>query len=254
MSILDRFMLTGKKAVVTGGAQGIGEYGAIALAEVGADIAIIDIQDASGTIEKVKKLGRNCFALKVDVSKEKEVNDAFAEIEKKFGTIDVVFNNAGICICQKAEDMTFDEWHQVIDINLSAVFLVARAAGKIMIKNKKGGSIINTASMSGHIVNIPQEQCAYNASKAGVIHLTKSLAVEWAKHGIRVNAISPGYVGSPMSLRAPEDWKQSWYSMGIVKRMCEPAELQGALVYFAGNASTYTTGSDLVIDGGFICT
>jgi NAD(P)-dependent dehydrogenase (short-subunit alcohol dehydrogenase family) len=254
MSVLEKFMLTGKKAVITGGARGIGQSIAFAFAEVGADIAVLDVMDATETIEKVRALGREAISIKIDVANEKDVERAFLQVEQKFTNVDVLFNNAGICINRPAENMTFEEWRQVVDVDLNAAFLVARAAGRNMIKNKRGGSIINTASMSGHIVNFPQEQCAYNSAKAGLIQLTKSLAVEWAKYNIRVNALSPGYVATPMTLRAPQEWKDVWFSMGATRRMCEPEELQGAALYLASNASTYTTGSDLIVDGAFTCT
>jgi NAD(P)-dependent dehydrogenase (short-subunit alcohol dehydrogenase family) len=254
MSVLERFMLTGKKAVITGGARGIGQSIAIAFAEVGADIAVLDLMDATETVEKVRGLGREAIYIKMDVANEKDVERAFLQIEQEFIYVDVLFNNAGICISQRAEDMTYEEWRQVIDVDLSGAFLVARAAGRNMIKNRRGGSIINTASMSGHIVNFPQEQCAYNSAKAGLIQLTKSLAVEWAKYNIRVNALSPGYVATPMTLRAPQELKDVWFSMAAVRRMCEAEELQGAALYLASSASTYTTGSDILVDGAFTCT
>lgn len=253
MTIIDKFLLTGKKAVVTGGSRGIGQCIAIAFAEAGADVAILDVSDSAESVEKVKALERDSFALTVNVADEKEVNDAFVEIEKRFGTVDVLFNNAGICICEPAEEMTYEDWRKVININLDAQFLVARAAGRIMIKNGKGGTIVSTASMSAHIVNVPQPQVAYNASKAGVIHLTKSLAVEWARFNIRVNSISPGYTATPMGLLVPPERARNWFVVSPMKRMCLPEELQGAVLYLASDASTYTTGCDIIIDGGFTC-
>lgn len=253
MSILDKFLLTGKKAVVTGGSRGIGQCIAVAFAEAGADVALLDIDDSEESVKKIKALGRDSFSLKVNVADEKEVNDAFEEIEKRFGTVDVLFNNAGICICEPAEEMTYEDWRKVINVNLDAQFLVARAAGRIMIRRGNGGAIVSTASMSGTIVNVPQPQCAYNASKAGVMHLTKSLAVEWAKFNIRVNSISPGYTATPMGLLVPPERAKNWFVVAPMKRMCEPEELQGAALYLASNASTYTTGCDIIIDGGFTC-
>ena len=254
MSILDYFMLTGKKAVVTGGARGIGNAAAVALAEAGADVAILDLLDASETVEQIKELGRESFSIKVDLTIEKDVDDAFEEIKKRFGRIDIVHNNAGIAHCVKCEDMTFEEWRKVIAIDLDAVFLVARAAGRIMIADGTGGSIINTASMSGIIVNYPQEQVAYNAAKAGVIHLTKSLACEWAKHNIRVNAISPGYICTDMTPpTSNKAWMDIWFAMSPIKRLGTPMELAGAVLYLASDASTFTTGCNIVIDGGYSC-
>jgi sorbose reductase len=254
MSILDYFMLQGKKAVVTGGARGIGKASAIALAEVGADVAILDVLDADDTVRQIKELGREAFSIKADLTKEKEVDDAFAQIKKKFGRIDVVFNNAGIAYCVKCEDMTFEEWRRVLAIDLDAVFLVARAAGRYMIADGNGGSIINTASMSGMIVNYPQEQVAYNAAKAGVIQLTRSLACEWAKYNIRVNSISPGYICTDMTPpTSNKAWMDTWFSMCPTKRLGTPGEIAGAVVYLASSASTFTTGCNLVIDGGYTC-
>ena len=150
--------------------------------------------------------------------------------------------------------MTFEQWQKVIDINLTGVFLCATAAGRVMLKQGHG-SIINTASMSGHIVNVPQPQCAYNASKAGVSQLTKSLAVEWAKKGVRVNCISPGYIGTELIMNA-EHLKPlitQWNAMAPMGRLGKPEELQSILVYLAGDTSTFTTGSDIIVDGAFTC-
>ncbi len=252
MGLMDRFMLKGKKAVVTGGARGIGQSIAIAFAEMGADVAILDILDAEETVQKVKDLGRDSFSLRLNVNDEESVKTAFSEIG--FKTIDILFNNAGIVICKDALDMTFEEWQRVINTDLSAMFLVAKEAGKIMMENNNGGSIINTASMSGHIVNYPQGQCAYNAAKAGVIQLTRSLAVEWAKYNIRVNTLSPGYILSPMTPGdASDEWINTWLTRTPMERFGKLEELQGAVVYLASDASTFTTGSEIIVDGGFTC-
>jgi NAD(P)-dependent dehydrogenase (short-subunit alcohol dehydrogenase family) len=253
MNIIDQFTLRGRKAFVTGGARGIGKSVAIALAQAGADIAIVDLDLDVGqqTAKELEQFGVKSLAIKTDVTKPEDVNAMVAKIVKTFGTVDIVFNNAGICINVKAEEMTFDQWKKIIDINLTGVFLVAQAAGKVMIKQKKG-SIINTASMSGHIVNEPQPQCAYNASKAGVIQLTKSLATEWAPYNVRVNSISPGYIGTEMTLKATQ-WIPLWEKRTPVGRMGKPEELQGIVLYLASDVSSYTTGSDFIVDGGFSC-
>lgn len=175
-------------------------------------------------------------------------------ILEKFGRLDIAFCNAGICINVAAEEMTFEQWKKVIDINLTGVFLTAQAAGKVMLK-QGSGSIINTASMSAHIVNVPQPQCAYNASKAGVIQLTKSMAIEWVKKGVRVNCISPGYIGTELIL-ANEGLTaliEQWNAMAPMGRLGKPDELQAICVYLAGDASSFTTGSDFVVDGAFTC-
>ncbi len=253
MDIISQFNLTGKKAYVTGGARGIGKCAAIALAKAGADVAIVDmdIHEAEKTSREIKLLGVNSIAVKTDVTNPDDVNKMIDNIVAEFGTIDIAFNNAGICVNVKAEEMSYEDWKKVIDVNLTGVFLTSQAVGRVMIKNKKG-CIINTASMSGHIVNVPQPQSAYNASKAGVIMLTKSLAVEWAQYNVRVNSISPGYIGTEMTLKAT-DWIPTWVQSTPVRRMGTPEELQGAVLYLASDASSFTTGSDIVVDGAFTC-
>jgi NAD(P)-dependent dehydrogenase (short-subunit alcohol dehydrogenase family) len=253
MTIFDRFNLKGKKALVTGGARGIGKSVSDALAQAGADTAIVDLNltEAAKTARGLETHGVRALAVEADVTKPEQVSRMIEAVLRAFGTIDVLFNNAGICVNEKAEEMSFASWQKVIDVNLTGVFLVAQAAGRVMIK-KGGGSIINTASMSGHIVNQPQPQCGYNASKAGVIMLTKCLAAEWAPHKVRVNSISPGYIATEMTLKGTA-WMPAWIAATPLKRMGNPEELQGAVLYLASDASTFTTGSDIVIDGAFTC-
>ncbi len=254
MSVMDLFSLTDKVAVITGGARGIGRSTAIALAEAGADIAVVDILECTETIAAVEAIGRKCVGYKADVTQEAEVDKVVNEIKKEFGAIHILHNNAGIAHCVKCEDMTFEEWRKVLAIDLDSVFLFSRAVGRIMIADGIAGSIINTASMSGSIVNYPQEQVAYNAAKAGVIHLSKSLACEWAKHGIRVNAISPGYVCTDMTpATTNKAWMDTWLSMCPTKRLGTPNEMAGAVLYLASAAASYTTGANLTIDGGYSC-
>ena len=257
MGIIEKMRLDNKKIFVTGGARGIGKSVAVAFAEAGADIAIvdIDIDEAQKTADMLKETyNSDTIAIKTDVTSEEDVNKMMDIILKKFGRLDVAFCNAGICINAPAEEMSYNQWKKVIDINLSGVFLTATAAGKQMIK-QGGGSIINTASMSAHIVNVPQPQCAYNASKAGVIQLTKSLAIEWAKYNVRVNTISPGYMATEL-IKNSEQLKPliaEWNKMAPMKRMGNPEELQSICVYLAGDTSSFTTGSDIIIDGAFTC-
>jgi len=246
--------LQGRTAFVTGGARGIGKAAALGLAESGADVAIVDIDlsKAEETAEVLRKTGSRTLAIKCDVTDPQNVTEMIQQIVKTWNRLDIAFNNAGICINTPALDMTFEEWNRVLDINLTGVFLTCQAAGRVM-KEQQGGSIINTASMSGHIVNAPQPQCTYNASKAGVILLTKSLAVEWAPYNIRVNSISPGYIATEMTLSAPEEWKSRWNDLNPTGRMGTPEELVSAVVYLASDSASYTTGSDIVIDGAFTC-
>ncbi|MBU8792490.1 SDR family oxidoreductase [Oceanobacillus caeni] len=257
MGIIEKMRLDGKKIFVTGGARGIGKSVATAFAEAGADIAIIDldIDEAKKTATELERNnGIKSIAIQADVTNPDDVNAMIDIVLDKFGRLDVAFCNAGICMNVPAEEMTFEQWKKVIDINLSGVFLTAQAAGKVMLK-QGGGSIINTASMSGHIVNVPQPQCSYNASKAGVIQLTKSLAVEWADRNVRVNSISPGYIGTELTLNSPDlqPLIKQWNQMAPLGRMGRPEELQSICVYLAGDTSSFTTGSDFVVDGAFTC-
>lgn len=256
MGIIEKMRLDGKVSFVTGGARGIGKSIAVAIAEAGSNVAIIDldIEEAKKTAEEIAKLGVKTIAIKTDVTNQEEVDSMIKEILDTFGKLDVAFCNAGICINVPAEEMTLDQWKKVIDINLTGVFLTSQAAAKVMLKQGKG-SIINTASMSGHIVNVPQPQCGYNASKAGVIMLTKSMAVEFAKKGVRVNSISPGYIGTELTLESPtlKPLIEQWNALAPMGRMGRPDELQAIAVYLAGDTSDFTTGSDFVIDGAFSC-
>lgn len=257
MGIVERMRLDGKKGFVTGAARGIGKCTATAFAEAGADVAIVDVdlEVAKETAEEIaKSTGRKVIALKCDCTDEAQVNNMVDEVVSQLGGLDFCHNNAGICVNAPAEEMTYAQWSKVININLTGIFLTDVAAGKYML-NHGGGSIINTASMSGHIVNVPQPQCAYNASKAGVIQLTKSLAIEWAKRGVRVNSISPGYIGTELvnSSEFLVPLIEKWNAMAPMGRLGKPEELQSICVYLAGDTSSFTTGSDFIIDGAFTC-
>ncbi len=257
MTIMDRMRLDGKKIFVTGGARGIGMNYARAVAEAGADVAIVDIdlEAARQTADRLAaETGRTFIAVQCDVTDEKSVDNMMDEVLGAFGSLDAAFCNAGICINVPAEEMSYETWMKVIDVNLNGMFLTNRAAGRQMLKQGHG-SIINTASMSAHIVNVPQPQCAYNASKAGVIMLTKSLAIEWATRGVRVNSISPGYIGTDLTLSSPTliPLIEKWNAMAPLHRLGKPEELQAIAVYLAGDASPFTTGADFQIDGAFTC-
>lgn len=257
MGIIERMRLDGKRIFVTGGARGIGKSVATAFAEAGANIAIvdIDIEEAQKTAEELtENTGVKVIAVKTDVTNPIQVNQMIETVVSELGGLEAAFCNAGICINVPAEEMSFEQWKKVIDINLTGIYLTATAAGKYMLEHG-GGSIINTASMSGHIVNVPQPQCAYNASKAGVIMLTKSLAVEWAKRNVRVNCISPGYIGTELINNAPHlvPLIEQWNAMAPMGRLGKPEELQSVCVYLAGDTSSFTTGSDIIVDGAFTC-
>lgn len=247
------FGLKGKVAIVTGGGRGIGQTVAYGLAKAGAEVAILCRSGADETVNMIKEAGGEAYWVKTDVTKEEEVDAALSVILERSDSIDIVFNNAGICMHQTSLETTIEEFREVIDVNLTGQFILARAAGKIMMEHRILGSIINMASMSGTIVNIPQMQCSYNSSKAAVIHMTKSLAVEWAQKKIRVNCISPGYVATPMSIDTAQELKDAWTELIPMNRFAKPEELMTAILYLASDASSYTTGSDVVIDGAYTC-
>jgi NAD(P)-dependent dehydrogenase (short-subunit alcohol dehydrogenase family) len=248
----DFFALLGKVAVVTGGYQGIGKVVAGYLADAGADVAIFDLADASAVAAGIaSEYGVRAKAYLCDVTDPEAVRASIAAAAADFGGLDVLFNNAGICIHRDALDVSPEQWLKVIDVNLNGVFYVAREFARYLVADGRGGSIVNTASMSGSIVNVPQGQASYNASKAAVKHLTKSLAVEWAKKGIRVNSISPGYIRTEMTGNVRQDWQDLWVSSIPFGRMGTPEELAGAVIYLLSDASSYTSGHDLVIDGCF---
>ena len=257
MGILEKFKLDGKRAFVTGGARGIGKSITTALLEAGADVAIVDVDiaEAGRAADELKRIGPKVIAVEADVTDQAKVENMVREIVSAFGELNVAFCNAGIALNVKAEEMTFEQWRKVMAINADGVFLCAQAAGRQMIKQGRGGSIINTASMSAHIVNFPQPQCAYNASKAAVIQLSKSLAVEWVNKNIRVNTISPGYIGTDLIMGAPllKPLIAEWEKQCPMGRLGRPDELQAISVYLASDSSLYTTGSDFVIDGAFTC-
>ena len=257
MGILEKMSLAGKKGFVTGGARGIGKCTATAFAEAGADVAIadLDLSAAEKTAAEIAEAtGRNVIAVGCDCTVPDQVDAMVDEVVNRLGGLNFCHNNAGICINAPAEEMTWEQWYKVINTNLNGIFLTDIAAGKYMLAHG-GGSIINTASMSAHIVNVPQPQCAYNASKAGVIQLTKSLAVEWVKRGVRVNSISPGYIGTDLTLNSPSliPLIEKWNAMAPMGRLGRPEELESICVYLAGDTSTFTTGADFVIDGAFTC-
>jgi NAD(P)-dependent dehydrogenase (short-subunit alcohol dehydrogenase family) len=251
----DLFNLKNYCSIITGAAQGLGKYMALALASYGSNIVIADtnLGLAKKVVEEFKKKEVDVIAIKMDVRNENQINKMIKSAINTFGKIDVLINNAGIAKHINVEDMSFEDWQEVMDVNLNGVFKVSKAVGREMIK-KNQGSIINISSMSGIIVNTPQNQAAYNVSKAGVIMLTKSLAAEWAKYKIRVNTIAPGYMNIGMAeefFKKKTDTAKRWNSLTPMGRPGEPRELEGIAVYLASEASSYVTGGVFTIDGGY---
>jgi len=256
MNVLSMFDLKGEKAIVTGGGQGLGREMALALAEAGADVAVVQrrVEVAEETAAEIRKLGRDSFAMKVDVSRTDDIRNMVAAAKDRFGKIDILINNAGIAHHVSAEELSEEDWDRMIDINLKGVFLGSQMVGREMIKQKKG-SIINIASMSGFIVNRPQPQTHYNTAKAAIVMLTKSLAMEWAKYNIRVNAIAPGYIKTPLLAQnlGPGKIGEEWVKLTPMGRLGEPFELKGLALFLASKASSFVTGTTIVIDGGYTC-
>ncbi|KAM0708026.1 hypothetical protein Q7P35_004675 [Cladosporium inversicolor] len=254
---LQKFCLPGKVAVVTGGARGLGYNMAQALAEVGVrGIAIMDVQQELGdkaARELSEQTGIDVRFYRIDVRDGQAMGQTIQDVVDHYGQLDILINAAGIADSNiKAETYDHDKFRRLIDINITGTFLVAQAVGQQMIKAKTGGSIINIASMSGTVVNYPQEQSCYNASKAGVVQLTKSLAAEWARHQIRVNSISPGYMDTALNrVPALDAQKRIWIDQTPQKRLGAVDDLNNLAVYLASDGSRFMTGNNCLIDGGY---
>jgi len=256
LSIQNLFRLEGKKAIVTGSGGGIGGAIAKGMAEFGVDIALFDIN-----LENITNLKRNLeenfsiktLAIPVDVCRSEQVKKAVKRVYEEFGRIDILVNCHGIGQWSPSEEMKEEDWRRMLDVNLTGVFLMCQAVGRVMI-NQRYGKIINIASMSGSIVNKPQPQAHYNASKAGVIMLTKSLAAEWARYNINVNSISPGYTLTPLVedlLKQRPQYADLWKPLVPMGRFAKPEDIVGAVIFLASDAASYITGHDLVVDGGY---
>lgn len=249
------FSLEDKVAFVTGAGRGIGLTIATGWAAAGAAIACFDLEldSAERAAESLRAAGGKAIGVAGNVTDAESLAAAVARTTSELGGLDIALNNAGIAHQAPAEELTAADWRRMIDVNLTGVFLAAQAEARIMLPNG-GGSIVNIASMSGTIVNRGLVQAHYNASKAGVMHLTKSLAVEWAARGIRVNSISPGYTQTPMTER-PEvaSMRADWESQTPMGRMVQMSELVGPATFLASDAASACTGADLIVDCGFVC-
>ncbi|WP_288435503.1 SDR family oxidoreductase [uncultured Pseudomonas sp.] len=250
------FDLGGQTAFVTGAGSGIGQAIAVGLAEAGAQVACFDLpgsRDLAGTVARIQAHGRRALALEGSVTSAADLEAAVARTEAELGPLSLAVNSAGIANAQPAEELELERWQRMLDINLTGVLLSCQAQARVMLPRGKG-AIVNIASMSGSIVNRGLLQAHYNTSKAGVIHLTKSLAMEWAERGIRVNCISPGYTATPMNTR-PEvaDQVKIFEQTTPLGRMAEVEEMVGPAIFLCSPAASFCTGVDLIVDGGFVC-
>jgi NAD(P)-dependent dehydrogenase (short-subunit alcohol dehydrogenase family) len=250
------FDLSHRIAIVTGAGSGIGQRIALGLAQCGADVACIDRRTDGGldeTLSMIAQTGRKAIAIAADVTDRAALEAAVTRTEAELGPLGIAVNAAGIANANPAEEMSEEQYQTLMDINMKGVFFSCQAQARAMLAHGKG-SIINIASMSGVIVNRGLNQVHYNASKAGVIHMSKSMAMEWVGRGIRVNSISPGYTATPMNTR-PEMVHQTkdFESQTPMQRMARVDEMVGPAVFLASDASSYCTGIDLLVDGGFCC-
>lgn len=250
------FDLSGRVALVTGAGSGIGQRIAMGLAQCGADVALLDRRTDDGlaaTAEFIARSGCRSIQVTADVTSGDALNAAVARTEEALGPLTLAVNAAGIANANPAEEMAESQFQTMIDINLKGVFLSCQAESRAMLRNGKG-SIVNIASMSGVIVNRGLMQCHYNASKAGVIHMSKSMAMEWVGRGVRVNTISPGYTATPMNTR-PEMVHQTkqFEEQTPMQRMASVDEMVGPAVFLLSDAASFVTGVDLLVDGGFCC-
>ncbi len=254
---LNRFKLEGRVAVVTGGAQAIGLACVEALAEAGAHVYVADRNPAAAAQGQatLATKGYQTDFIEMDVTVSAAVDAAAARVLKEKGRVDVLVCNAGIARSEiPAEELTDKDWLDVVDVNLNGLFWCCRAFGRSMLAAGKG-SIVNLGSMSGVIVNKPQAQAQYNASKAGVHHLTKSLAAEWASRGVRVNAVAPTYINTPLTAYAKQNKPMfdAWMNGTPMARMGEVDEVASVVLFLASDAASLMTGSIVVADGGYTC-
>lgn len=251
------FDLSGRVALVTGAGSGIGQRIAMGLAQCGADVALLDRRTDDGlaqTADFIAKAGRKSLQIASDVTSGAALAEAVKQTEVELGPLRLGLNAAGIANANPCEDMTEEQYQALMDVNMKGVWLSCQAEARAMMAHGQGGAIVNIASMSGIIVNRGLNQVHYNASKAGVIHMSKSMAMEWVERGIRVNSISPGYTATPMNTR-PEMVHQTkeFESQTPMQRMASVDEMVGPAVFLLSDAASYCTGVDLLVDGGFCC-
>jgi len=253
VTVIDRFRLDGRVALVTGARKGIGKACARGLGEAGARVAISSRDPAEGeaAASELRDEGLDVIAVEGDVTRYEDVEAMAAAVEARFGPIDVLVNNAGTVVHRPALDVSEESWRSVLAVNLDGVWFCSQVVGKGMVDRGRG-AIVNVGSISGIIVNRPQWQPAYNASKAAVHQLTRSLAGEWAAYGVRVNALALGYVSTDMTGEIVDPERRRWWLEDVpMQRMATTDEVAPAIVFLASEASSFMTGSVMVLDGGY---
>src|ERR1035437_1667225 len=252
MNVIERFSMQGRVAIVTGATRGLGAGFAQALGEAGASIAVAgrDREAADTVVSGLREQGIDCDFFATELTESSDIQKLLERTIDRFGRADVLVNNAGACIHAPALDVTAEDWQHVMDVNLNALWMCCQTIGRHFVQQKHG-VIINIGSMSGIVVNRPQWQPAYNASKAAVHQLTRSLAAEWGQRGVRVNALAPGYIKTDMSPVDDPRYRQNWIEDAPLKRYGVVEELAPAVLFLASDASSFVTGSVLVADGGY---
>ncbi len=251
-SLLNRFRMDGKKALVTGASKGIGRAVAVALAEAGADVAVVArSKDLLYSLkEEIEGFGRVCVVLPCDVSQESAVKRSIEEAWEKLDGLDILINNAGVTSVSPAEDLDTENWRRILSINLDGVFYFCRTWGKKAISAGRGGSVVNVTSVLGLVAT--KYVAHYSASKGGLISLTRALALEWARYGIRVNAVAPGWVKTEMTagIQQSPDVYQKYLKNIPMRRWADPEDIATVVLFLASDASSYMTGQTIIVDGG----
>jgi NAD(P)-dependent dehydrogenase (short-subunit alcohol dehydrogenase family) len=255
---LEKLRLDGRVAVVTGGGQGIGAACARALGEAGATVLVAELlpDRTAASVAALRGLKIDAHGITLDVTKSKDVDRVADETVGRHGRVDILVNNAGVAVSDvRAEETSDEHWRFHMDVNLDGLFWCCRAFGRKMLE-RKSGAIVNIGSMSGFIVNKPQPQSFYNASKAAVHHLTRSLAAEWGQRGVRVNAVAPTYIETPLTAFGIEenpDMYKVWLEMTPMGRVGQPEEIASVVHFLASDAASLMTGAIVAVDGGYTC-